>query len=78
MSIPIAARRYISELGLTNLLWHENKPFDNKWRMALLICKDDKKYSLRVGSGQPGLWLCGEDLGWVATGSVLCWAEIKT
>lgn len=82
MSIPIAARRYISELGLSSLVWSDDKFL--QWnigeKLAVLICEPKKgDFTITIGKIRGDYFLSPGLEGWsIPIKHVVCWSEIKT
>ena len=81
MQIPIAARRYIAELELSDREWLEDVwPIDCGDGGALVICGHDNDFSIFHAFDHQGEWVTfdpntGASLA--IESSVICWSEIK-
>jgi len=79
MSIPIAARRYISDLGLTSRKWKREAIGLAADTEAFLVTKGPDDFYLLSAFYNGSSWVAWhEDYGHYPVTNIVCWSEIKT
>lgn len=78
MSIPIPARRYISEIGLSDRKWKKDNRaiFDGVNGFLIIKTPDDFQIISAVFDGIS--WISwNPEIGFYSNENIVCWSEIK-